>query len=397
MPTYTIHGKKVTVDRILTDSEIDEIAQDMSTGTLTYTVEAPNGKTYDLEAPAGTDVATLSKQLYAKHPEAAIARTSTVQDVYDAMYAAEKRGDHEKAKALAQFIGEIRDARKLESIPDKAAGTGPLQTGGTREQAASAQVVVPAQPDVPPTHQDSDIAMWGAIAAVLIVIVGPVWGAIALNRKHLRLRPNCQPFAWGYHNALINFLTPFVVAGAMSQQGLDLTSVRVLLFVLLLTYVPLGILTLRRNRTGFLLLTVLQLNPIYWLVNGIYLKNRWEELSPSVISQPLSTSTGSSPPSHPTQHDSATNVAPPDRSHFPKDTSFSPGRSGVSLSRSDIAVEALYEQALNELSTSKKPGLWAMALAQTANGGNPDGAYIALRVNQLQQEHAQMRPDQNDN
>jgi hypothetical protein len=59
--------------------------------------------------------------------------------------------------------------------------------------------------------------------------------------------------------------------------------------------------------------------------------------------------------------------------------------------------EAIYEQALTELHTNRKPGLWAMALAQTANGGNPDGAYIALRVEQLQQEHAQLRPDQNEN
>ena len=51
--------------------------------------------------------------------------------------------------------------------------------------------------------------------------------------------------------------------------------------------------------------------------------------------------------------------------------------------------EELYLQAFNELnSTDKKPGLWAMALAQTANGGNPDGAYIALRVEQLRGERS---------
>lgn len=53
--------------------------------------------------------------------------------------------------------------------------------------------------------------------------------------------------------------------------------------------------------------------------------------------------------------------------------------------------EAIYEQALTELSTKKKPGLWAMALAQTANGGNPDGAYIALRVEQLRGERSGQR------
>jgi hypothetical protein len=53
--------------------------------------------------------------------------------------------------------------------------------------------------------------------------------------------------------------------------------------------------------------------------------------------------------------------------------------------------ETIYEQALYELSTNKTPGLWAMALAQTANGGNPDGAYIALRVEQLRGERSERK------
>lgn len=57
----------------------------------------------------------------------------------------------------------------------------------------------------------------------------------------------------------------------------------------------------------------------------------------------------------------------------------------------NVDDEALYEQALNELSTSKKPGLWAMALAQTANGGNAEGTYIALRGEQLKHEYAQQK------
>lgn len=48
--------------------------------------------------------------------------------------------------------------------------------------------------------------------------------------------------------------------------------------------------------------------------------------------------------------------------------------------------EALYEQALSEISAGKRPGLWAMALAQTAQGGNTEGVYIALRVEQLKTE-----------
>jgi hypothetical protein len=82
------------------------------------------------------------------------------------------------------------------------------------------------------------------------------------------------------------------------------------------------------------------------------------------------------------------NVTPQGHSHLPTATPFSTVAVEGQQSTTDLAVEALYEKALNELSTGKKPGLWAMALAQTANGGNPDGAYIALRVKQLLQEYA---------
>ena len=91
------------------------------------------------------------------------------------------------------------------------------------------------------------------------------------------------------------------------------------------------------------------------------------------------------------------NVTPQGHSHLPTATPFSTVAVEGQPSTTDLAVEALYEKALNELSTGKKPGLWAMALAQTANGGNPDGAYIALRVEQMRHEHAQLRPDQNEN
>lgn len=79
-------------------------------------------------------------------------------------------------------------------------------------------------------------------------------------------------------------------------------------------------------------------------------------------------------------------VPPPQQRSQPAAAAQQVGASKDSSHQND---EALYEQALTELSTNKKPGLWAMALAQTANGGNPDGAYIALRVEQLRLDNAQ--------
>ena len=37
----------------------------------------------------------------------------------------------------------------------------------------------------------------------------------------------------------------------------------------------LNIFILRYNKYAFLIATILSLNPLYWIINGIYLKNRW--------------------------------------------------------------------------------------------------------------------------
>lgn len=34
----------------------------------------------------------------------------------------------------------------------------------------------------------------------------------------------------------------------------------------------------RRNRWAWLIAVIIQVNPIGWIVNGIYLKNRWAEM-----------------------------------------------------------------------------------------------------------------------
>ena len=53
---------------------------------------------------------------------------------------------------------------------------------------------------------------------------------------------------------------------------------------------------------------------------------------------------------------------------------------------SSLDDEALYAMVMSEISSGKRPGLWAMALEQTAQGGSTEGAYIALRVRQLKAE-----------
>jgi len=46
-------------------------------------------------------------------------------------------------------------------------------------------------------------------------------------------------------------------------------------FMIAFFYVLATFFTLRMNKYAFLLLTAFSLNPLLWLINGIYLKNRW--------------------------------------------------------------------------------------------------------------------------
>ena len=90
------------------------------------------------------------------------------------------------------------------------------------------------------------------------------------------MRPQCRPFGWGYYNALAGFLAQIFIIGQLSEA--NQTTLRVFFVFAVVIYFLLAILTLRRNRWGFVALTALSFNPILWIINTIYIKNRWTEL-----------------------------------------------------------------------------------------------------------------------
>jgi hypothetical protein len=73
--------------------------------------------------------------------------------------------------------------------------------------------------------------------------------------------------AWGWLGLIVGSLSIF----SLANTGLD----EFLIFILILNAV-LMIMILKLNKYAFLIATVLSLNPIIWIINGIYLKNRWK-------------------------------------------------------------------------------------------------------------------------
>jgi len=115
------------------------------------------------------------------------------------------------------------------------------------------------------------------VALVLALFFSPFLGAYLLDRRHRQLRPEHRPFGWGYLNGLGGFLTPLFIAGQFGQTDPELG--RIVLLVAVAIFWPLAILTLRRHGWGYVLLTVLSLNPVLWIINPSYIGNHWDEFT----------------------------------------------------------------------------------------------------------------------
>lgn len=70
---------------------------------------------------------------------------------------------------------------------------------------------------------------------------------------------------WAWLGLTLGNLLAFAQLAELPEAALILVGLNTVLMVLVLQY----------NKYAFLIATVLTLNPIVWLINGIYLKRRW--------------------------------------------------------------------------------------------------------------------------
>jgi len=148
-----------------------------------------------------------------------------------------------------------------------------------------------------------------------------------------------------------------LIIGTIYLATVGLSEYKVIGFILLILNIWLGIAILTLSRWAFLIGTIASLNPILWIINGIYLKNRWN---------------------HP-------KVAGTDNSPL---SSYSSAPTGETVKKPHIEEEALYEIAMREVqSDQRRPGLWSMCFAQM--NGNESAAtaqYISKRVAELKKQ-----------
>jgi hypothetical protein len=149
----------------------------------------------------------------------------------------------------------------------------------SQKQIQSQTLVEPASTSKNDNQFDVMSMIWVIVAVFIGVHIALIWGARALNRRHLRLRPTCKPFAWGYWQALVALLGVVFVPYSLQKFGISTSTGRFFIFAYILVFYPIAILTLRRNRAAMVILTVL-MGPLYWGINWGYLKERWRELAP---------------------------------------------------------------------------------------------------------------------
>jgi len=110
----------------------------------------------------------------------------------------------------------------------------------------------------------------GLIGVPLVVLIGPIIAAFALNRRFQRRHPDKRGYRWGYYFSINSFIHGLAL-GAFLECGF--TAV----IVLGLTSALLAWFFAQRHHWAWIALTILSFNPIAWIINAIYLRKRWAE------------------------------------------------------------------------------------------------------------------------
>ena len=126
----------------------------------------------------------------------------------------------------------------------------------------------------------NDDAVFWAITIICLLISIPA--AFTMNDSLHKKNPDLKPYAWGYYIGLMGALSGTSVGilqfVAASKTYGSRSDTLVLLGIFFLVTAVVHVFIIKRNKWAWIVGIILQLNPILWIINGIYLKNRWSEM-----------------------------------------------------------------------------------------------------------------------
>lgn len=106
--------------------------------------------------------------------------------------------------------------------------------------------------------------------------------AIALNKTQREKSPKLRPYTWGYFFGMsgafaFSVFAVLQVIGDINARG-DRAGTSFVFGLSLSIAAVAFALVIRRNKWAFILATIFSMNPAFWIINGFYIRKRWEEL-----------------------------------------------------------------------------------------------------------------------
>lgn len=117
----------------------------------------------------------------------------------------------------------------------------------------------------------------------LLITIPIAWYfCIRLEKKRISIHPNTRPYRWGYFLGVWGLSSvPLVIVALVASEIMNPhdneASIAMPLYIMLGGLLCYGV--LKRNRYAWILFTIMSLNPVAWVVNGIYIYNRWKEMT----------------------------------------------------------------------------------------------------------------------
>jgi len=127
---------------------------------------------------------------------------------------------------------------------------------------------------------------------VLVALPAALFSFV-LEAKRKNTAPATQlPFTWGYFVRVRSFLLGFylllaAIYLALTAEQSNAPGTSLLLFLAGVWGIP-GFYAIKRKRWAWVVTTIVSLNPVWWIANTVYGKNRWDEFDTDDVKRPVS-------------------------------------------------------------------------------------------------------------
>jgi len=119
---------------------------------------------------------------------------------------------------------------------------------------------------------------------IWIVLLGSLWAIIKYTKKidaeFKEWSPKSNPYVWGYLMGILYFMFGIAILCLFIHTFLNKEADLIMLPISLIPVyinIAIGIKVINRSEKAFMIATVFTLNPIIWVINYFYMKNRYDD------------------------------------------------------------------------------------------------------------------------